>query len=80
MTSTELEVLKANVGQHVEIETKSGEHLRIKVLFVFDQESDPDVFFDVIPLENGATPVGNPVVGYSLPLADILAVRAVTPP
>ena len=80
MTDAELEFLKENVDRHVEIDTKGGEHLRVKVLFVFDQESDPDVFFDVIPLENDTTPGGKPTGGYSLPLADILAVRAVPLP
>ena len=80
MTNTELEFLKANVDRHVEINTKSGEHLRVKMLFVVDQESDPDVFFDVIPLENDPTLGGKPTGGYSLPLADILAVRAVPLP
>jgi hypothetical protein len=80
MTSAELELLKANVDQHVEIDTKGGECLRIKVLFVFDEESDPDVFFDVVPPDSNLTAGGKPVGGYSLPLADILAVRAVTLP
>lgn len=80
MTDAELEFLKANVDRQVEIDTKAGECLRIKVLFVFDQEPDPDVFFDVVPLENDPTPGGKPVGGYSLPLADILSVRPVSMP
>jgi hypothetical protein len=80
MTNDELDLLKANVDRQVEIETKAGERLRIKVLFVFDQESDPDVFFEVVPPENAPEPGGKPVGGYSLPLADILSVRAVRLP
>jgi hypothetical protein len=49
------------------------------VISVFDQESDPDVFFDVVPMENDPTTGGKPVGGYSLPLADIISVRPVPP-
>ena len=79
MTNAELEFLKANVDRQVEIDTKDGERLRIKVLFVFDQESDPDVFFDVLSLETDSTPGSKPVGGYSLPLADILCCSSSPP-
>jgi hypothetical protein len=75
MTSAELEFLKANVDRQVEIDTKNGEHMRIKVLFVFDQESAPDVFFDLVSPENDPRFEGKPVGGFSLPLADIISVR-----
>ncbi len=77
LTTAELECLKANVDGYVEIDTKAGERLKIKVLFVFDQESDADVFFDVIPAEGDVKPADKPVGGYSLPLADIISVRPV---
>ena len=75
MTSAELEFLKANVDRQVEIDTKNGEHMRIKVLFVFDQESAPDVFFDSVSPENDPRFEGKPVGDFSLPLADIISVR-----
>jgi hypothetical protein len=79
MTDSELECLKSHIDRHVEIDTKNGERLLIKVISVFDQEFDPDVFFDVVPTENDPTPEGKAVGGYSLPLADILSVRPVPP-
>jgi hypothetical protein len=79
MTDSELECLKSHIDQHVEIDTKNGERLLIKVISVFDEESDPDVFFDVVRTENDPTPGGKTVGGYSLPLADILSVRPVPP-
>jgi len=74
MTNADLECLKANVDRYVEIDTKDGEHLVIKVIYVFDQESDPDVFFDLAPQNVDAIST-KPTSGYSLPLADIIAVR-----
>ncbi len=80
MTDSELECLKSHVDRHVEVDTRNGERLLIKVIAVFDQEAEPDVFFDVVPPENTlkVTSGGKPVGGYSLALADILSVRAVT--
>ncbi|MGP8174221.1 MAG: hypothetical protein ACLP7O_06690 [Terracidiphilus sp.] len=74
MNQSDLECLKANVDQIVEIETRKGEHLLIKVLYVFDQESDPDVFFyDVTsdPLKQDS----EQSEGYGLPLQEIVSVR-----
>ena len=80
MTDADLDFLKAHIDRHVEIDTRGGEHLRIKVLFVFDQESDPDLFFEVIPSEDNLVLFGEPTGGYSLPLDDIVAVRGVSLP
>lgn len=78
MTDSELECLKSHVDRPVEIETKGGEHLLVKVIAVFDQESDPDVFFDLVSSESDLSSPNNLAGGYSLPLADIIAVRPVT--
>jgi hypothetical protein len=73
VTEADLECLKSHVDQQVEIDTRSGEHLRIKVISVFDGESDPDVFFDVVAV--GSEPAGGSGSGQSLPLNEILSVR-----
>lgn len=73
MTEADLACLKSHIDQNVEIETRSGEHLLIKVISVFDGEADPDVFFDVV------SPAGavKPETGCSLPLEEIVSVRPV---
>jgi hypothetical protein len=74
MTPSDLECLKTNIDQVVEIETRHGECLLIKVMFVFDQESDPDVFFwDVTsdPHEKDS----EQTEGFSLRLEEIIAVK-----
>jgi hypothetical protein len=74
MTQPNLECLKTNVDQIVEIETKSGERLLIKVISVFDQESDPDVFFWDLT-SDPLKPDSMQTEGYSLPLQDIVSVK-----
>jgi hypothetical protein len=74
MTETDLETLRATKGSVVEIETKGGEHLLIKVISLFDQEADPDVFFwDVTSAPT--KPDAEQGQGYSLPLSEIVSVR-----
>jgi hypothetical protein len=75
VTEAELDCLKSHIDKHVEIDTRSGEHLLIKVISVFDGEADPDVFFDVI------APAGavRPEAGYSLPLEEIVSVKPANP-
>jgi hypothetical protein len=73
MTQADLECLKSHIDRQVEIDTRSGEHLRIRVISVFDGESDPDVFFDVVAV--GSELAGGSGSGQSLPLNEILTVR-----
>ncbi len=74
MTKADLERLKSKIGQLVEIETKGGERLLIKVISVFDEESDPNIFFwDVT--SDPAKPNSKQTQGYSLPLEDIVSVK-----
>ena len=74
MTQAEIDCLKANVGRVVEIETQQGERLLIKPISVFDQESDPDVFFwDVT--KNPTMLDSEHSKGYALPLSDIVSVK-----
>ena len=76
MTPSDLELLKANVGQVVEIEKVKGEHLLIKIISVFDQESDPDVFFwDVT--SDPQKKDQEQSQGYSLQLREITSVRKI---
>lgn len=75
MTQADLECLKSHVDQLVEIDTRNGEHLRIKVISVFDGEADPDVFFDVVEDGTGSTAVSQ--TGCSLALHEIVAVKPV---
>jgi len=77
MTQSDIEFLKTNIDKIVEIETLKGERLPIKVIFVFDQESDPDIFFwDVTsdPLK----PTSEHAKGYGLPLEQIISVSKYT--
>ena len=74
MREADLECLKSHIDQHVEIVTRSGERLLIKVISVFDGESDPDVFFwDVTG--GPAKPDSEQPQGQSLPLAEIISVK-----
>ena len=76
MTEAELELLKSKVGQLVEIETQRGEHLLIKPIYVFDEESAPDVFFWDVTADPSKPDVEQPQ-GYALPLSEIVSVKPV---
>ncbi len=78
MTDTDIQCLKENVDKIVEIQTVDGELLVAKIISVFDQEDQPDIFYDVVSsnmidcyshLESGA--------GYSLDFDKILSVKPV---
>jgi hypothetical protein len=78
MSQTDIDCLKSHLDQVVEIETIKGERLLINVIAVFDQESDPDVFFyDVTsnPSQKGFSKTA----GHALPLNEIVSVRAHAP-
>jgi hypothetical protein len=74
MTQSDLECLKANINRVVQIETQKGECLLINVISVFDQESDPDVFFLDVTADPGQKNFEK-TPGYSLPLHEIVSVR-----
>ena len=75
MTPEELERLKSNVGRVVEIETQNGERILIKPISVFDEESDPDIFFwEVTSPEK---PDSEQTKACSLPLSEIASVKLV---
>lgn len=74
MTQSDLEYLKSHIDQRVKIDTRSGEHLLIKVISVFDEESDPNIFFWDVTSEP-EKPDSQQTRGYSLPLDEIIAVK-----
>jgi hypothetical protein len=75
MTSEDLALLKSSIDAVVTLETVQGERILAQILFVFDAEDTPDVFY----LEVEPGPDGNFVpkgsAGYSTLLADIVAVH-----
>jgi hypothetical protein len=78
MTETDLRVLKLCMDKLVLIETVDGEQMTAKVISVFDEESDADMFYELISSSKpDLYPRKEQVCGYSLPLKDIVSVRAV---
>jgi hypothetical protein len=75
MTSEDLALLKSSIDLVVTLETVEGERFLAQILFVFDGEETPDVFY--LKVEPG--PYGNFVPigsgGHSTLLADIAAVH-----
>jgi hypothetical protein len=76
MTQAEIECLKSNVGQIVEIETLKGERLLIKPISVFDNDSDPDIFFWDLTSDQVKTD-SHQTQGCALPLSEIVSVKLV---
>ncbi|MEO8735943.1 MAG: hypothetical protein ABI380_05330 [Edaphobacter sp.] len=75
MTDAELTLLKSQIDKVVALETIQGDHLLAKILFVFDGECSPDVFYlEVEPVPDGAY-IQKGTNGYSTLLADILTVQ-----
>jgi hypothetical protein len=48
MTESDIQCLKMNIGKVVEIQTIDGEHLTARIISVFDEEDQPDVFYEVL--------------------------------
>lgn len=75
MTTEDLALLKSSIDLVVTLETVAGERFLAQILFVFDGEETPDVFY--LKVEPG--PYGNFVPigsgGHSTLLADIAAVH-----
>ena len=75
MTDADLDTLKSNIDKRVQIRTVDGEQMVAKVISVFAEESDADMFFELVStfrpeLYAKIERVG----GYSLPLKDIASV------
>jgi hypothetical protein len=75
MTTEDLALLKSSIDMVVILETVEGERFPAQILFVFDGEETPDVFYlQVEPGPNGNfVPIGTG--GHSTLLADIAAVH-----
>lgn len=77
MTQTDLDTLKSNIGRRVKIETVDGEQLIAKVISLFAEESDADMFFELVSTSRSDLYAKTEQVGgYSLPLKDIASVSA----
>jgi hypothetical protein len=75
MTQADLDTLKSNIDRRVKIETVDGEQLIAKVISVFSEESDADMFFELISTSRPELyKKTGQVGGYSLPLKDIISV------
>ena len=75
MTSEDLALLKSSIDLVVTLETVEGERFLAQILFVFDAEDTPDVFYlKVEPgLDGNFVPIGSG--GHSTLLADIASVH-----
>jgi hypothetical protein len=75
MTDEHLALLKSSIDMVVTLETTEGERFLAQILFVFDGEETPDVFYlKVEPDADGRfVPIGSG--GHSTLLADIAAVH-----
>ena len=79
MTEEQLILLKSSIDRAVTLETVDGERILAQILFVFDGEDTPDVFYlKVEPGPDGTfLPQGSG--GYSVLLSDIAAVHPYEP-
>jgi hypothetical protein len=76
MTEADLACLKSRIDQTVEIQTVSGEQLIARVIWVFDGEDNPDLFYDLVSTSNPESyPRLSEACGYALPLKEIVSVK-----
>lgn len=79
MTAEELMLLKSGIDRPIRISTRDGEDLTVKVIWVFDQESDPDLFYELISTSRPELCVQREGIGgYSISLEDIASVKEVS--
>ena len=75
MTADDFALLKSRIDEVVVLDIAQGEQIFAKPLVVFDEGDTPDVFYlEVAPGPDG-TYIEKGTAGYSVLLADILAVR-----
>jgi hypothetical protein len=79
VTDEHLTLLKSSIDQVVIIEATDGERILAQILFVFDGEDTPDVFYLKVSPGPDGTLVSQGSGGYSLLLSDIAAVRPYQP-
>jgi hypothetical protein len=75
MTDEHLTFLKSSIDQIVIIEATDGERILAQILFVFDGEDTPDVFYLKVEPGPDGTFVPQGSSGYSVLLSDIVAVH-----
>jgi hypothetical protein len=76
LTDVDLLCLKSSIDKVVEIETVDGERLLAKVVWVFDTEDNPDVFYELVSTSHpDHYPRLTEKCGYSLPLENIVSVK-----
>ena len=75
MTDTERAALQSQIDQVVVLETIQGDHLLVKILFVFDEGDTPDLFcVEVEPTPSGDY-IEKGTTGHSILLSDISSVK-----
>ena len=80
MTDEHLALLKSSIDEVVTLETNQGERFLAQILFVFDGEDTPDVFYlEVKPGPDGTFVQQGTGGGYSTLLSDIAAVHPYCP-
>ncbi len=78
MTKTDLDTLKSKIDKHVQITTVDGEQMVVKVISVFSDESDADMFFKLVSTSRPELYQRREQIGgYSIPLKDIVSVAAI---
>jgi len=75
MTADDLALLKSRIDEVVILDIVHGQHVFAKPLVVFDEGDTPDVFYLEVEPGPGGTYIEKGTAGYSVLLADILAVR-----
>jgi hypothetical protein len=79
LTDQHLALLKASIDQVVVIEANDGERILAQILFVFDGEDTPDVFYLKVESGLNGTFVPQGSGGYSVLLSDIAAIHPYQP-
>lgn len=79
MTGEHLTLLKSSIDQVVTLETTDGERILAQILFVFDGEDTPDVFYLKGERRSDGAFVAQGNGGYSALLSDIAAVHPCQP-
>jgi hypothetical protein len=79
MTESDIQCLKVNIGKVVEIQTVDGEQLTARIISVFDEEDQPDVFYEVVTSNTMDWYLDHADSGgFALALDRIISVKPVT--
>jgi hypothetical protein len=75
VTDEHLKLLKSSIDQVVILEAADGERIPARILFVFEGEETPDVFYLKVEAGPDGTFLPQGSGGYSMLLSDISAVH-----